>query len=336
MPASTQTPDGKLQLTGDVNLLLRNSLGNGETIKANWQQLQYQSPRLNLGFEQAYVFSNRAGIDFYFELFKKDTQFLNLQTRIGIPYEIRAGQTGKLFYQFQQNNTTTIDTAYVKQNQALPDLADISLSLLGLEWLAEQTNYRFNPRKGYQGLLQFQAGLKKIRESTAITSLEDGSNFNYAGLYDSVKLKTYQLRLKGGFSHYLPMGGNLVLKSGLQGGWLQSANYYRNELFQIGGFKMLRGFDEESIYARSYAVVTAELRYLTGRNSFLFAFLDGGYAGYKDELTQYNHRYFGTGLGLNLETKNSQVNLSWAIGKRDDLPLNFRQSKIHIGFVNFF
>jgi hemolysin activation/secretion protein len=68
----------------------------------------------------------------------------------------------------------------------------------------------------------------------------------------------------------------------------------------------------------------------------LFAFADAGWASYKDEEQTFSHTYFGTGLGLNLETKNSQVNLSWAVGKRNDLPFDLRQSKIHIGFVNYF
>ena len=32
------------------------------------------------------------------------------------------------------------------------------------------------------------------------------------------------------------------------------ANYYNNELFSNRGFKLLRGFDEESIYTPCYAV----------------------------------------------------------------------------------
>nr|MCU0404255.1 BamA/TamA family outer membrane protein [Chitinophagaceae bacterium] len=153
---------------------------------------------------------------------------------------------------------------------------------------------------------------------------------------DSLALNTYQIRLKLNAAKYFPLGRATVFKLGLQAGTYESGNYFRNELFQIGGFKLLRGFDEESIFARRYAVLTSELRLLSGKNAYFFGFLDAGYAGYKDIETQFDHTYFGSGLGMVLETKNSLINISWAVGKRNDLPLDFRQSKIHLGLINFF
>lgn len=338
MPASTQTPDNELLITGDVNILLRNVFGGGEVIGANWQQIQYKSPRLNLLYQQPFMFNSKAGFDFEFDLFRKDTQFLNIQVRVGVPYQFDRYQTGKVFYQLQQNNLATVDTNTIKQTKELPVLADFGISNLGVEWDFNKTDYRFNPRRGQQVNVVALAGLKTVRKNTTITSLKDPSDptFNYDDLYDTVQLKTYQLRLKGFYAGFLPVGRQAVLKAALQGGWLQSGNYYRNELFQIGGFKLLRGFDEESIFARSYAVATAEYRYITGKNGYLFAFTDAGWASYQDDVQQFSHTYFGTGLGLNVETKNSQINLSWAVGKRNDLPIDLRQSKIHIGFVNYF
>ncbi len=43
---------GKLLLTGDATLDLRNPFGNGETIAVNWQQLQPSAPRLDLLFHK--------------------------------------------------------------------------------------------------------------------------------------------------------------------------------------------------------------------------------------------------------------------------------------------
>ncbi|HEY0297642.1 MAG TPA: POTRA domain-containing protein, partial [Arachidicoccus sp.] len=59
---------GKLQLTGQVNLDLANSFGGGENIGINWQQLQPQSPRINLQFQKPYLFKSPFGIDFSFNL----------------------------------------------------------------------------------------------------------------------------------------------------------------------------------------------------------------------------------------------------------------------------
>ena len=135
---------------------------------------------------------------------------------------------------------------------------------------------------------------------------------------------------------YFPVGRQSTVKTAINSGVLFSDNIFRNELFQIGGYKTLRGFDEESQYVSQYVVATLEYRYLIGLNSFFFGFLDGGWARNNSRDSKYSHTYFGTGLGLELETKAGIFNLVWAVGKRDDIPFNLRQSKIHFGFVNYF
>ncbi|CAN5775370.1 hypothetical protein BH10BAC3_BH10BAC3_05260 [soil metagenome] len=337
-PASTQTPNNKLLLSGEANIQLRNAFNAGELLGINWQQIQYKSPRLNLVFQQPYLFGSQAGVDFAFELFKKDTQFVNVNFRIGVPYDFTGSRTGKVFFQQLSTNVTYVDTNGVKFSRKLPDLANVSSSNLGLEYEWNTTDYRLNPRQGMELFFTGTGGIKKIKKSSTIVDLEDlqDPGYNYGSLYDTVKLKTYQVRLKMKAATYLKTGRLTVLRLALNAGLYQSQNYFRNELFQIGGFRLLRGFDEESIFARSYAVGTAEFRFITGRNSYFFAFSDGGYAGYKDQSLQFGHTYIGAGLGLAIETKNSMINLSWASGKRDDQPYQIRQSKIHIGFVNYF
>jgi len=98
----------------------------------------------------------------------------------------------------------------------------------------------------------------------------------------------------------------------------------------------LRGFDEESIYANTYTVGTAEYRYLVGRNSWFYGFTDIGWADYNVNSVQFNHTYIGFGIGLSLETNAGILSISLAEGKRDDTKLNFQQSKIHIGFISLF
>ena len=127
-----------------------------------------------------------------------------------------------------------------------------------------------------------------------------------------------------------------TLRTAITAGWFQSPNIFRNELFQIGGYKLLRGFDEESIYASKFAVSTAEYRYLIGRNSYLFSFVDFGWASSTASSGNRSNTFIGAGLGMALETKAGIFNISYAAGKRNDLNFNLRQSKIHFGYVNFF
>ena len=220
----------------------------------------------------------------------------------------------------------------------LPDIADLKIVSIGVEFEKSKTNYRLNPRSGFEFRLGGSAGTKKIKKSNAILELKDPGDpsFDFAALYDTVKLKSYQLKLLSAVAKYFPIGKQSTFKTGFSAGALLSDNIFRNELFQIGGYKLLRGFDEESQYVSQYAVGTLEYRYLIQLNSYFFGFIDGGWARNNSRSSKYTHGYFGTGVGLALETKSSLFTIAWAVGKRDDTPFNLRQSKIHFGFVNYF
>jgi outer membrane protein assembly factor BamA len=338
LPDNTQV-NGKLLLTGEANINLRNAFGGGESIDVNWQQIQVQSPRLNLGFQQPFIFNSPVGLDFNFDLFKKDSSFLNLNFQLGLQYLVSARQSGRIFFQQLTTNLLTVDTNLVKATKALPPYLDVSTSNLGLDYRFNNTDYRFNPRRGNELVFVSTAGLRKIRENSAITGLTtdlNGNDFDYASLYDTLEEKTYVIRLKANAAHYFRVSRQSTIKAGLQAGWIQSRELFNNEIFQIGGYKLLRGFDEESIFATRYAVGTAEYRYLIGTNSFLYAFTDFGWAANTSFSTKDEHGYFGFGGGISFETKAGILNLAYAVGKRDDLALNFRQSKIHFGFVSLF
>ncbi|MEO7444623.1 MAG: BamA/TamA family outer membrane protein, partial [Ferruginibacter sp.] len=121
------------------------------------------------------------------------------------------------------------------------------------------------------------------------------------------------------------------------GGYYSSPTIFRNELFQVGGYRLLRGFDEQSIYATKYLVSTLEYRYLISQNSFLFTFVDAGIASANYQEVKNKNTYVGVGLGIRFETKAGLLNLSYAAGKRSDVPFNIRQaSKLHFGYINYF
>ena len=334
LPSNAQI-GGKLLVTGEANLNLRNPFGNGETIGINWQQLQSKSPRLNLLFQRPYLFHTRIGISSNFELYKRDSLFLNIHALLGAQYKVSNKQSVTVAVQLYKTNLLTVDTAVVRITKRLPDIIDLTSTTLSFQYDYNNTNYRFNPRKGNE--LQFVVGFgqKHIKQNNAILAIKDPS-FNYASLYDTVQQKAYVVRSSVNAAHYFPVGKQATFKTALKGGWYQSPNYYQNELFQIGGFKTLRGFDEESIYTNRFLIATFEYRYLLAQNSWLFAFTDLGSEAYKSNSANYSHTYIGFGAGLAFETNTGIFNISWALGKRNDLDLNLRQSKIHIGFVSLF
>lgn len=161
LPANEQLANNKMLVTGEANINLKNSLGGGETIGVNWQQIQVKSPRLNLLFQQPYLFGLPFGLNFSFDLLKKDSSYVNIGILLGAAYAVSSRQTGSVFIQRLTTNLLTVDTFSVKNSRRLPPEADVSSVNLGVnyEWLT--TDYRFNPRRGNEFLMTASAGTKK-------------------------------------------------------------------------------------------------------------------------------------------------------------------------------
>jgi outer membrane protein assembly factor BamA len=337
-PNSDATSSKKFLITGEGNLNLKNALGAGETIGLNFQALQVQSQRLNILYQHPYIFNSPFGLDFNFDMFRKDSSFLNVNLQLGAQYVLSSTQTGKLFLQKFQTIVNGIDKNFILQNYRLPDAADVSTANAGINYEFNNTNYRLNPKKGNDFTIETTIGTKRIKKNNDILKLKDPNNpsFDFGSLYDTMKLKTYQLRVRITAEKYVPIGKQSTIKTAINAGFLQSGNIFRNELFQIGGYKLLRGFDEESQYLSQFAIGTAEYHYLIGLNSYFYTLVDVGWGRDNSQNNNANYSYFGTGLGLAFETKAGIFNLAWAVGKRNDTQLNLRQSKIHFGFVNYF
>lgn len=333
LPSNSQLVNNKMLVTGEADILLKNALGNGETIGLNWQQIQVKSPRLNIVFDQPYLFSSPYGVDFSFDLLKKDSSFVNIIANIGAQYAFSYRKKGAVFLKSFSSNLLGLDTFAIKGQKRLPDEADIRSVSVGVSYMFNSTDYRLNPRKGFELEVAVSAGTKKIRKNNVIMELHDPV-FDYASLYDTVKLKSYLMRVELNAAKYFQLSGMSALKVGLNSGIHETEAIHRNELFQIGGYKLLRGFDEESIFASGYLVTTVEYRYLLGLNSYIYAFSDQGFV--RNRLSRVKNSFIGAGLGLAFETRAGIFNISYAGGKRNDMPLNLRQSKIHLGYTNYF
>ncbi|HXB28619.1 MAG TPA: hypothetical protein VNW49_02315 [Puia sp.] len=338
LPNNNQLQSGKLLVTGQATVVLRNPFGNGESLGLDWQQLQQQSPRLNVNFQQPYMFHSPYGASLAFSLYKKDSSYINTDGLLGIQFNSSTNKKGSIFIETTGCTVLTIDTTQIIATRQLPEVADISSLSLGVTYEFNNTNYRYNAIRGNELYFIGSAGTKKLNRNSEITKLKDvnDTSFDFSTLYDTALTSTYQFRLNFAGAHYFPLSRASTIRLSLNAAWYQSPKIYRNELFQIGGYKLLRGFDEESILASQYTVGSIEYRYLIGMNSFLFSFIDGGWA--KNNVPGYaiNNLYLGIGLGLAFETKAGIFNMSYAVGKEGANPFEFSQAKIHLGYVNFF
>lgn len=340
LPNSDASASKKLLITGEGLLNLKNAFGSGETIGLVWQKLQAASQQLRVNYQQPYLFQSPFGIDLGFNMQKRDSAFLNFDIRLGTQLTLNTKQYAKIYVQRFSSILNIIDTASVRTLKKLPDEGDVRLTNIGFEYGLNTTNYIFNPVNGFDIIFNTAIGNKNLKPNNQILELKDPNNpdFDFATLYDTVKAKSYQLRSVLTAAKYFPLGKarRSTIKTAINGGYIAGANIFRNELFQIGGYHLLRGFDEQSQFLSQYGIGTLEYRYLVGENSYFNIFTDGGWGKDASRNKNLSYTYISAGIGISFETKAGLFNLAWAAGKRSDTQFNLRQSKIHFGFTNYF
>jgi outer membrane protein assembly factor BamA len=324
------------QFTATVNADLRNQFGLGERIFVEFEQLRPETQRLDLQFQYPYIFNLPIGIDTRFFLYKRDSSYLDVDFNIGLQYLFEGGNYLKLFWNQTSTTLLTVDTQVIVNSKMLPSNLDVTNSIVGLEYNMQKLDYRYNPRKGWSILLKGGNGLKQIKKNSTIIGIKDG-DFNYESLYDSITLKSFQYNVSGSLAAYLPLFTRGVVKAGVHlGGVFGKEPVYQNEQFRIGGNRIMRGYDEESIFATRFTVFTMEYRFLIGQNSYLYAFGDYGYIeNVTPEITRFEHP-LGFGAGITFETKVGLFGFSLALGRLSDNTFDLRNVKSHFGYVTVF
>jgi outer membrane protein assembly factor BamA len=321
--------DYKFSLIGEAAIFLKNSFANGETIGFNWQQLQDRSPRLNIEFRRPYILNAAVGIDVKLNLFKKDSVYLNINISAGVSFYPKRNSELSIHVNHYSGQLLNVDTTLLKSSKKLPAAADLKYYGVGFNYKLDSRNETFNPTHGSYICISSDAGTKKLIQNNTILQLNK-NEFDYSSLYNK-HATTYQAKLQLQFEKYFQLASRSVFKTAVNSAAVFTDQYYLNELYQLGGFKLLRGFDDESIYAKQYLVATTEFRYLLTGTAYFQTFADAGFVNNK-----LFSKYFSGGIGVGLQSKNGRLNLSYAAGKQDNIPFNLKNAKIHLAFVSLF
>lgn len=329
LPNSQQV--NRLLVTGTFEGELQNQFGRGERLYARFEQLRPTSPRLDLQFNYPFLANLPLGADFKLHLYRRDTAFLDFDLDFGVQYLLEGGNYFKVFWNQRSSRLLQLNEVLLLSTQTLPATLDVSQSSFGLEFQQQALDYRFNPRRGWALLGRGGAGTKRILRNSRISELDLGY------LYDTLTLRSFQYRLLGEAENYLPLSKNTTLKFKVSTGWIVSNQaIYQNEQFRIGGNRLLRGFDEEFIFATHYAVSTAEYRLLLSRNSYLYTFGDYAWIANRTTNVQEDYRAYGFGAGISFETRAGLFGLSLAFGGRTGTAIDFGAPKVHFGYVSLF
>lgn len=317
-----------LIITGELELKVFNSFKLGEKIDLNWRRLQPQTQELNVKTDWNYLFGTPFGLNENFALFQQDSSFINVDNKLAINYFINTRQSFNVFWEINSSNVLPNQSTITNSNS-------FNSNSYGLEFVWEDLDYFFNPRKGFTLKSFASFGNKEINGIS-----DDNGNINYLipNSNQNIILPKFSTVYKMGIysAIYIPIFKLSTIKTGLNGGWILNDYLLDNEIYRVGGFKTLRGFDERSIFASRYLITTLEYRLLLERNSFINLFWDGAWIERKTLVQNISDFPMAFGAGINFETKAGVFSMAYAIGKQQGNPFQFRSAKIHFGFVSLF
>lgn len=310
---------GKLRLTGDLQLSLQNSLKRGELLDFNWKSIQQGTQELKINLAYPYLFNMPFGSDLDFQLFYRDSIFLQIYSRIGLQYIYAADNYIKVF--FEQRNFNVLNDNLIGIQNDSTNYADIVGNIYGLEFKIQRLNQIQNPTKGFLAKISLGLGNRKIE-----------SNINPGENNPNPSQTSTQYQFEWLVSKYFPWNKRFVTALDFQGKVLLNDQIFVNELYRFGGFKTLRGFEEEVLLAAQFGVLNIEQRILLDNNSYFFAFWNGAYYKNPTIIPSKEDTPFGFGAGLSFQTKSGIFSLIYALGKQKNNPIQFRSAKVHFGY----
>ena len=299
-----------VQFTGNIALNFQNALSYGEVLKINWRRMFNSSQNLIAELSYPFLFNTNFEIQGGLDMIKKDSSFFNFNSKLIINYNSNSNFSNGFL--FTNNNST---------NLLEDDYSSTSVNSFGFVTNFKKLDNTFNPRRGFKIKSELAYGWKETYTIDTVTNnILKSPNFN--GNFS--------------FSTYLSLLKRTTFKIKLSGSTIQNNILYENELTRIGGYKTIRGFDEESIWVSSFILGNFEFRYLIDEKSNVFLFSDFAYTESKTNIFLKEDYFQSFGFGTNISMPNGLLTLIYGLGRKIDNPFLIRTGKIHLGFTSYF
>jgi len=303
----------KIGLTGELQLKLVNTMRQAEQIDFNWRSIQPATQSLLLRVNYPYLFKTTFGLDGKFNLYKRDSTFLEMKGSLAVQYQFKNGNYLKGIYQYYSSDRL----AGAGASSGFSQSVSCKTSAFGLAFLKKELDYIPNPSKGQALNVELFVGRREAKTDTV-------SNSTSTIFKGSIS-----------FEKYIRLVARHVLKGTISYDFYYAPVIYQNERFRFGGLTSLRGFNEEELLGTSKGIISLEYRFLVDKNSAAFVFYDQ--AIYEDRSNLYSKdNPFGTGVGFAIGSKIGIFSISYAIGKQLNNPFDLKQGKVHFGYIAYF
>ncbi len=309
------TPNTKGYFTGNVFVALRNLFGTGRKALIRWQRETETTQEIELQYREPWLFGIPLNVGGTFYQRKQDSTYVKTKLELRGDFIITE--------ELSIAGNITSESVYPSADLQQFSIFESNALFFGAEVLYDTRDNLRNPTRGVRYSTTVQQGRKSISGPEKYLYLATEKNFS---------IRRYSVDAEV----FITTFARQVIMIGLHGKQINSTRLELSDLYQFGGTTSLRGYRENQFFASQLAYVNGEYRFLTGRASSLFGFVDGGYFSRPSDalkgIVRQEKSLYGFGIGARVETGLGILNISYALGQGD----SFSNGKIHVGIINEF
>ncbi len=308
-------PGGDGYFTGNVFVAFRNLFGTGRKALIRWQRETQSTQELELQYREPWLFGLPLNAGGTFFQRKQDSSYVKTRFELRLDLVLSEG--------LSIAGSAMSESVYPSAELLQFTVFESNSFFLGAEILYDTRDNIRNTTSGVRYATSAQQGAKKITGPQQFLTLAPNRDLT---------IQRFTIDAESFISTF----SRQVVLIGVHGKRITSSQLELSDLFQFGGSTTLRGYRENQFFASQIAYINFEYRFLTGRASSFFGFMDAGYfsrpADAVKGILHQEMNLYGFGLGARIETGLGIMNISYALGKGD----SFSNGKIHVGIINEF
>jgi len=302
--------------TGRLQFTFRNLFGTGRFLEAYWEKKDEYTQAMRFGYEEPWLLGQPIHVGGRFWQEVRDTTYVEREWRFSVRYVPWVSLSMSL----EGGQKEVLPDSSGSVLFSLPQSRSWLLSV-GVEY--NTLDDPLNPRKGVRYHTTFTMGRKRNVGPGFLKEQEDWR--------DVVNTRRIQVDVEAALSTFRYQ----VFYLGLHGTEVRTGEPYVpvSDQIRFGGARTLRGYAEDAFRGTLVAWANSEYRYLLGRRSRVFVFVDGGMYQRQERVSGLVKRAkLGYGFGIRLETRLGLIGIDYGLGEGDSL----MRGKIHVGLVNRF
>ncbi|MEP1150552.1 MAG: POTRA domain-containing protein [Balneola sp.] len=296
---------GKGQIVGDLAISLWNVLSDGNAFELMYQRLRPETSRLELGISQNWIGEIPLMLGLNFGFYQNDTTYQTRNIGLHGNYFLTPNFSldGRIY---SLNSNSSRSTGFQQEPDGKKQGTDLGFTFSTLD----------RPEVPTQGI--------RLKMSYGVASKDIESD-------SSVAFR--QQKIESAFSSYVKIGNQSVIATSINGFYVIGDRFTESDLIRFGGANSFRGYSEEQFTASELLWGDVEYRFLTDRDSYLFAFGATGYYNRPQLASEQNNTFtqsdflYSGGLGISYKTRIGRLTFTYALSPSETIS----NGKVHFG-----